>query len=470
VKVTKGWKGRAEWGRTAAAAVFAIAVAAVFTTAVAAPVNGDEFRLKQPDGSFVPVKVWGDEFYQDVESLDGYTLIRDADGWICYAELSADGNEYVSTGVRYTGGSRASGARKGLRINKESVRVKQRREREALGYDELVTQGAASARRHRRSRAASPDGIYEESADNVRRVVGLTLLVQFSDETAALTTPQIEDFCNRSGGLGGNSPAGSVKDYFHDVSNGLLEYTNIVTPVITLDNPRNFYDYGTGTVRTQNVRLLITHAINKLSATGFNVSSITTEVSGSRNVIVALNIFYAGVRYNAWSTGLWPHSGTYGAPTGMSAATIGGLSLGRYQITDMGNNASNLTMGTFVHENCHMIMGWDDLYGYQDNIPDVVETYCVMSGNDKDNPQMPNPYFRDLAGWINTIEITSSGVLSHTANSHIAYKYSRNDNESYYIEARKRVGRSEKLGGEGLIIWQTHREGDNMIQIGRAHV
>ncbi len=40
----------------------------------AAPMDGEEYRLKQPDGTYVDVKVYGDEFYQRVESVDGHTL------------------------------------------------------------------------------------------------------------------------------------------------------------------------------------------------------------------------------------------------------------------------------------------------------------------------------------------------------------------------------------------------------------
>jgi len=43
----------------------------------AVPVAGKTFSLLQPDGSRVKVRIWGDEYYQVVESLNGYTLIRD---------------------------------------------------------------------------------------------------------------------------------------------------------------------------------------------------------------------------------------------------------------------------------------------------------------------------------------------------------------------------------------------------------
>ena len=81
--------------------VFAVCLFLNTATTNADPVWGEFFELDQPDGSRVEVLIWGDEFYRVVESLDGYTLVRDpATGVICYARLSADGNDLVSTGVR----------------------------------------------------------------------------------------------------------------------------------------------------------------------------------------------------------------------------------------------------------------------------------------------------------------------------------------------------------------------------------
>ena len=66
----------------------------------AEPVFGEVFSLHQPDGARVRVRIWGDEFYRVVESLDGYTLVRDPrTGLACYARLSADGKDLVSTGL-----------------------------------------------------------------------------------------------------------------------------------------------------------------------------------------------------------------------------------------------------------------------------------------------------------------------------------------------------------------------------------
>jgi len=429
------------------------------TVAGAAPHGGEEFWLSQPDGSLVSVRVFGDEFHQDVESPDGYTLVRGGDGWIYYAELSADGSEYVPTGVRYTGASRAPGLRKGLRISKNSIINKHRKAREALGYDELI---APRPSQLLSKSQAGPDGVSPAPRTEPQIVVGLTLLIDFPDQKSNVTQAAINDFCNRKGGVNGTNAAGSVFDYFYDVSNGLLEYRNIVTPFVTVDSNKTYYDRGTD---YRYVPELLASALGKLRALGVDLSEITTEVTGSgnnrRNVALALNVFYAGSPTQGWANGLWPHSGTMRQS---SSSTIDGVSFSSYQLSSLGTGGSPPGIGTFVHENGHMVLKWPDLYSYESpSHSNGVGAWCVMNSTNNSNPQQPNPYLRDLAGWIEVTPITDAtlGVFTHEANGHTAYKYARNAQESYYIEARRRVGRSANIPGSGLAIWHIHTGGKN---------
>jgi formaldehyde-activating enzyme involved in methanogenesis len=152
------------------------------------------------------------------------------------------------------------------------------------------------------------------------------------------------------------------------------------------------------------------------------------------------------------------------AGNGNPARTI---RFGRYQLASLGNtqNANPTTppgIGTFVHENGHMIMRWPDLYPYVNGQRNFVAGYCVMSSSNGNNPQMPNPHFRNMAGWITVTDITSTNAtLTHTANSNTAFRYVRNDAESYFIEARRQTGRSQNIPGQGLLIWHVHTGGDN---------
>ncbi|MBD3221018.1 hypothetical protein GF314_07215, partial [bacterium] len=68
--------------------------------APAHPVHGMPIEVRQPDGTVVPLSIWGDEYHQRLETRDGYTVVRDPrDDRYCYAELSSDGRTLRSTGV-----------------------------------------------------------------------------------------------------------------------------------------------------------------------------------------------------------------------------------------------------------------------------------------------------------------------------------------------------------------------------------
>jgi M6 family metalloprotease-like protein len=451
-------------GRISAALAYFFA-SALAAALIAAPHNGEVFELRQPDGSLVPARVFGDEFYQDVEGIDGFTLVRDADGWICYAEVSADGSEYVSTGVRYTGTSRAPASRKGVRISGGSALRKHGKNREALGYEELIAPRPPSSPLSFMPKKL--DGESPAPAAAVRKVVGITLLIEFPDQKSNISQAAMDDFCNRAGGVNGTAASGSVHDYFYDVSNGLLEYTNLVTPFVTVDSNKAYYDRGTN---YQYVPQLLTSALNKLKASGFDISTATTEAAASganrgRQVAVALNIFYAGSPTAGWANGIWPHSGTM---TGQSAS-INGIYFASYQLSNLGTGNNPPNIGTFVHENGHMLMKWPDLYSYESPAhSNGVGDWCVMNSNSGSNPQQPNPYLRDLAGWIDITPITdaTSGVFEMASNSYMAFKYAQNSKESYYIEARRRTAaavnsRNAAIPGSGLAIWHIHADGKN---------
>ena len=71
--------------------------------------------------------------------------------------------------------------------------------------------------------------------------VGLTLLVDFSDDPATVPQADVIDFCNGDNYTGyGNN--GSVEEYFYDNSAGLLTYTNVVTIYIRAPQPKTFYN------------------------------------------------------------------------------------------------------------------------------------------------------------------------------------------------------------------------------------
>ncbi|MCL1957405.1 MAG: T9SS type A sorting domain-containing protein [Fibromonadales bacterium] len=428
-----------------------------FIAAYAAPYNGDEFEFSQPDGSSVAVLLFGDEFHIDAETLDGYTLIRDKDGWICYAKLSADGNEYVSSGIRYTGKStQLASVKKKIRISSNSLREKRQKKREALGNGENEYR-------------LSPKKLAKNSSDFLPAPVvndttyGLVLIINYPEDNkkSSLTAAQVEDALN--------SPANSnsVWSYYYDVSNGKLMYKNIFSTIVTVDKSFSYYD---DTSEYKRVPELITNALLKFKAKlaeepelSEAFDKITTYTRNNRPTALALNVLHAHSPRN-WSKGTWSHKGWYtGGPPGDGSPnvypSVNGVYFYDYQLSALsGRNFNTMPINTILHENGHMLMGWPDLYNYDNTIKDYVGLYDIMNTG----TAMPNPYLRDKAGWIDVIDITNANAtLSHIANSHTAYVYKRNNNEMYYIEARAKTGRSSSIPGSGLIIWHIHTRGDN---------
>lgn len=447
--------------------LFFAAISGLFSVpAFCAPYLGKELEFNQPDGSPITVRVWGDEFYIRAETLDGYSLVCDpVSGFICYAKVNNEGSDFISTGIPYTGQTveelkysglwpltQGNGIKKGLRLKHQAVIEKADRNRRLLGRDQ---QGRILPAPDSDAFSAASDQA-DSPAPLIGQVVGLTLLIQFPDVPATISQANINNYCNQVGYTGyGNN--GSVRDYFYGVSNSNLTYTNYVTAYYTAQYNRSYYtdpniSYGT------RARELIKEALLWLdNPSGQNFNFGTISVDGG-NYMLAINAFYAGNTVNNWAQGLWPHmSSMYGMFTSNE-----GVKSGVYQITNIG---SSLALGTFCHENGHMICGYPDLYdyGYESH---GAGNYCLMAyGGSAYNPIPPNPYLRDIKGWESvTVFPHLSGVQYFLqSNSNTSYKYLNpgNSEEFFYIDSRTKTGRNSSLPDDGLVIWHIDENGSN---------
>lgn len=409
----------------------------------AAPHWGEVNDLKQPDGTYVTVRVWGDEYYQRVESVDGYTLIRNTEGWICYAKLSNEGTDFLATDVVYKGSQNPTAVSalkipKSLRLKPEARRAKadealRRLEADEEGFN-LIRYGAVRNRR-------------KVTGD----IKGLTVLVDFSDKPATIPHPEVNDYINKKGYTGFNNN-GSVNDFFLDVSNGKMNYTNYVAEYYRAEKPKTYYDNpdASGTARE-----LVLEALNHLKDQGFDFSTLTTE-NGN---VVATNLYYAGYADAGWGKGLWPHAGS------LSGFTANGVTVNRYQMTAM---QDKLSLGTFCHENGHMVCRLPDLYDPEQDSKGV-GNYCIMCYSWGVNPVPFNPYFRELCGWETVFDISNAGpgsVFKHVANSITSFKYINpsDPNEFFYIDSRVKKGRNGHIPDAGLMIWHVDENGSNRYQ------
>jgi M6 family metalloprotease-like protein len=419
------------------------------------PLIGKEFNFTQPDGTALQVRCWGDQHHAVFEALNGYTLVENpATGFYEYADVSSDGDELMPTGARPRHANPQNlGLSQGLRVKREAAKAMAR---ESSGLPPGTSRWETRRNQFKsalRSATLAP-GIVAAPPhrETVGDFVGLCLLIQFPDVPGSIPPNEVDDFCNKPGYTGfGNK--GSMYDYFLEVSGGKLKYKNVVTPYYTANHPRSYYT-NEAVAQPIRARELIKEALTHFKARGFNFDRLTSD---SQSYVYATNVFYTGTRVNNWAKGLWPHS--YHLLTPYSLA--GGKLVFDYQVTDM---ADELSLGTFCHENGHMICDFPDLYDYGYESAGV-GSFCLMCAGanvDEKNPTHVNAYLKYRAGWAQSVTRITAGLqATATAGANQFFIHRKGPTEYFIIENRLRTGRDQALPGSGLAIWHIDELGDN---------
>jgi M6 family metalloprotease-like protein len=448
--------------------LFALTLLLCSTAMVQAAVYvGDSYVWEQPDGTPVPVRIWGDEFSIDVETPDGWALRRDADRWWRYGRLAADGSLVPSHIAVGAGDPATLGVARHLRQSQAQRRATIVQQRAALQRDakgRVITPEVNAMRTARGLQAGAPLAA-PPALQTLGTRRGITILIQFSDRPADVMHSQatVDAFCNQVGynGFGNN---GSVRDYFYDNSLGRLTYTSQVTAYITAPQPRSYYTDPTVEFGTR-ARELVTSALVSINP-DVNFADFDANNDG---FIDAINIFYAGTCPNQWSEGLWPHQWSVNWNSGDS-----GVQSSVYQMTDMG---PTLELGTFCHENGHMICDYPDIYDYDYDSVGGAGIFCLMNhGGQGTNPVRVCGYLALASGWRDVVDLypasapqTASVVAAATTlvgapdpPEKDIYRFRKPTQltEYFLIENRRATGRDANLPASGLAIWHVDERGD----------
>lgn len=447
--------------RSVATACLALAAGAL--SALAAPYDGETFTYYQPDGAPFPVRLFGDEFYAVAETPEGYVVTRDPDtGFFCFAELTPDRQDFAPAAAapeRRVGrvDPAALGLTLHLRIAPAARLERVRKAQRAAGVD---IRGRPFQPESLGPDGESPDPalapLAPPSAPTVGSRVGLVLLIRFPDRPVDVTISQsqVDSYCNEPGTKIFSNP-GSAYDYYYIQSGGRLRYTSIVTAYYTATNSKAYYDNPSKDCGTQG-RLIVTEALAYLrDVAGFDFSRC--DGNGDK-WIDGINAFYAGTCSSPWSYGLWPHSSsvTFTPGDGMNSGSQ------RYQITDMG---ASLRLGTYCHENGHMICRFPDLYDYgYESYGAGAYTLMAYHGT---TPVSVDAYLKYKAGWSDVVSIDSNSSFRGcvTVDRNWAYRYVNptNSREYFMIETRQKRGyeTATSLPDQGLLVWHVDESGSN---------
>jgi len=432
-----------------------------------APFVGKRFEFQQPDGSVLSVIGWGNQYSARFETLDGYTVVKNlATGFYEYARLSDDDEKSLVPSGCVPGllvDPQALRLEKGLKqskiVSQEEARINRAQHKQdwksRIKEKKVATSLHEKALAHNVSFAA---GFAPPAHTTVEPRVGLTLLIEFPDVLHTIPMAEVQRYCNDTGykGFGNN---GSVKDYYLDNSGGLFTFTNIVTPWYKAKHPRSYYT-DPKVPQGKRAQELIKEALTFFKKTPGVVafSDLSHDMNGH---IYALSTFYAGVCVNRWAEGLWPHSSSLVTP--FSVGT--GIFVKDYQITDMTNE---LSLGTFCHENGHMVCDFPDLYdyGYESNGVGIFCLMCAGGSYATKNPAQISAYLKYKAGWGRVTFIAQSPEpVAYTAKNNEFFVFEKSKTEYFIIEGRFKAGRdSDALKKTGLAIWHVDELGDQNYQ------
>ena len=410
---------------------------------------GETLTFGQAKGPDIRLLVTGDEFYASYETLDGYTAVNDSDrGFFVYAHLQ--NGVLVSSGVPVTVAPPAGS----LRHLRESLLVRNRR------FESRRSRSRAPAVRGANDAALTfgPSlGLLEGRRLSEGSVRGLTILVEFQDVRTTVTQADVSDLLNAPN-YNRNGNFCSARDYFRTVSTGKLDYNNDVVGPFRLSQNRSFYVNN----------LLVKEALDLAVASGVNLANYDSRREG---FLDALNIMYAG--QTQYLGELWPHNSFINL-------RYGAISTNLYLLTSAGRSSADLSIGTFCHENGHLLCRFPDMYDYGavnregDGVKSAgIGSYCLMgSGNHLDSGHTPAPvcaYLRDLVGWCDN-EIVLNTVAQIEAvhgdyNTVLKFNTAA-PNEYFLVENRAKLGLDQHLPSSGLAVYHCDILGSNEFQQG----
>ncbi len=447
--------------------IFSLLIFIVTLSAFTAPYGDDGYptRWTQPNGTTLELKVFGDEYYAVTRTEEHYTVVLDtALKAYCYAKINADSTQLISSGIIVDSSTMPLAESYMLDLPYE-VRLAittAKREAEAALTDPTIPSALETA---------NTRILMSRSASTTRNIKSITMLVCFSgdDPTKLVTREQISNMLNQPNykkvSAEGNS--GSVYDYFYEQSHGKVAYTNYVTPYIQLDKPIDYYNYKDWNTNKDTPRYFgdagkellddVFQKYKEMNDPEWDAQTFTLSPANTMSV----NFVYVGYTIG-FTNGLWPHRTNTTYPF---KEIYKGVKCYDYQISNIVPHKEEFPLGTFIHENGHMLFSFPDLYDVETGgSKSGIGNHCLMATGGANNagytPAPINAALKYMEGWITAEELSTTEAypdFEMQTNSPHTYRFVKPNKagEYFLLEPRHRsVGKfSGAIPADGLLVW-----------------
>ncbi len=281
---------------------------------------------------------------------------------------------------------------------------------------------------------------------NVRVAV---VLVDFTDKHMAATKQHFQDLFFSSGVL----PHGSVKEYYSEVTNGLITLDGTVVGPYRMPQTLAWYannGSGIGKNGTAFRSPQLAHDAAVASDAAINYAPYDNDGNGFVDAFIVVHAG-SGAEQTGSLGDIWSHKSTLASVYNTDGTKI-------YGYLTIPEDAR---IGVSAHELGHLLFGFPDLYD-TDYSSEGIGNWCLMSGGSwnggGDIPAHPSAWCKANQGWATVTNVTTNGQLTvHAVESgHSFYRLWKNGgsgSEYFLLENRQPVGYDTALPGSGLLLW-----------------
>ena len=416
---------------------------------LAIPANPTPVRIAQPDGSTVTIRLHGDEWLHFTTTTDGYTVVKNERGYYVYAQLQ-DGKLLPTNVIAHDADGRdvnetdyLSHVKKYLTPQMEESTAETKKKVQAMQRQTLQRRKAAR---------------YDYS-----KFCGLIILVEFNDRQFSRSNYKelMNDMVNKENYTGftdtdGKFQAytGSVRDYFHDNSNGVFNPEFDIVGPVTVD-----YSQEDGRARSYSIFKAAIEAADE----DIDYAKYDGDGDGTMDLVYFIAAGTASSSDPDHPNHIWPHR-----------SVIRNLNRDGVWINDYAcstefiySEKDNMLagIGTFCHEFSH-VLGLPDFYdtdgegsGGESHDPGY---WSVMAGgsylNNARTPCAYSLYERMAVGFTEPMVINTKGhyTLEQIGTSNTGYRIdSPVEGEYFLLENRQKDYKwDEYLPGSGMLVFR----------------
>lgn len=417
--------------------------------------------VSQSDGTTIRVSLAGDEHLHYYITEDNVPLYKAADNRYCY--LTIENGKLHNSGVL----AHESAARSAKELQVMNT----------IHDLAPIARQMAAKKRSAAKRCGSPNRL--PSKDDISVFKGskkaLVILAAFSDKSFSKGDDAIVKFYGEvlnQEGYSQNGAAGSVHDYFKDMSRGEFDLTFDIVGPVKVSKSATYYG-GPSPIMggADHIGEFITEAIKKADEKcDIDWKKYDWDDDGEVEQVFVLYAGYGQATGGPTGT-IWPNAWTLDEALqnsdGNGGFSIDGVFINQYACSNelyLDSGTVPMGLGVFCHEFSHC-MGLPDMYDTNYGSTPTMGDWDLLAGGSYNGPQgigwCPagwTSYERAYAGWLELTELKAGDIIKgmtslEEADGKAYVIYNDNHKDEYYLlENHKGMGWDKYTPENGLLI------------------